>query len=244
MRIRNLHIAVFFVAAFALQSCHRSWQVQSYETGYYKMNQEERDSSMLAFIKPYHDSLETEMGVVLTNLPHRLNKEKPNGSLGFFTCDAFRAGVAKKINKRVDISVLNNGGIRRPYLGPGPVSTGAIYELMPFDNRAMLLELDSQAVAQLVEFLISKGGDPISGLEISADSVTKIKVNGLPLRTQNYLLACTDYQYNGGDGYGFLQSAKVVSADLGLLRDILIDAIRGRDFMIPFNTERRYFLGN
>lgn len=227
-----------------LSACHTTWQANSVEASYLKLESGNtaQDSALVALIQPYKDSMEKVMGDSLGTLPYRLVKEKPNGLLGMWTADLFRAGVSNRSGETVDIAVLNNGGIRRPYIGPGKVTRGEMYELMPFENRVMLLQLDSAQVMQLAAFLAKKGGDPVSGLQIKQDSVLVVKADGKALSNRKYTLCCTDYQYNGGDDYDFLQSFLVKQSDMGLLRDILIESLNKGWCAAPPFEERRYQL--
>ncbi len=227
-----------------LSACHSVWQPTAVEASYLKVQWTDtlQDQEVLRLIQPYKASMEQVMDDSIGSLPYRLNKEKPNGLLGLWTADLLRAGASKQSGESIDIAVLNHGGIRRPYIGPGKITRGEMYELMPFENHVMLLQLDSAQVMHLAAFLVEKGGDPVSGMQLKKDSPVHVRVGGAPLKDRNYLLACTDYQFNGGDDYDFLQGFTVKHADLGLLRDILIESLNKGYCGAPPFEERRYQL--
>jgi 2',3'-cyclic-nucleotide 2'-phosphodiesterase (5'-nucleotidase family) len=63
----------------------------------------------------------------------------------------------------VDAAILNNGGLRVP-LNQGPVTVGRVYELMPFDNALVILELSGTQLMRLADELAAFGGEPVSGI--------------------------------------------------------------------------------
>jgi len=218
--------AKYLLLIFVLfgQACS-SWNLQSVEPTYYKIDTLAADSTIQGITLSYKQHIDSIMNEVLTELPVDLMKD--NRTLGFWMADACRTSASKKAGIQVDVALLNKGGIRRPYLKKGPIALGMIYELMPFDNQMVLLKVKGSLLYEILQVAAEKGGEPISGSFVwvkANDSLNSI-VNNLPLNdTLSYSLVTNDYMYNGGDGYALMQKAgKPIY--LGLIRDALIEEI-------------------
>src|SRR5688572_22911625 len=103
-----------------LFSCSNELHPLKADTIYYNVSATaEADTSILNFIKPYHDSLEIEMREVIAVSDIAMDKAKPESLLGNFVAElllekgkAYNEGVA-------DFSVVNYGGLRIPSLPAG-----------------------------------------------------------------------------------------------------------------------------
>jgi 2',3'-cyclic-nucleotide 2'-phosphodiesterase (5'-nucleotidase family) len=85
---------------------------------------------------------------------------------------------------------------------------GKVFELMPFDNAIVILELDGATTAKLFDKMSSAGGWPVAGAsyEIKKDNAVNIHIQGKVFDiTKTYRLAVTDYLANGGDNLDFLK---------------------------------------
>jgi 2',3'-cyclic-nucleotide 2'-phosphodiesterase (5'-nucleotidase family) len=156
----------------------------------------------------------------------------PEGTLGNFATDAMLWAANAGTSGRVQMALTNNGGLRVP-IGPGPITVGQIYELMPFDNMLSVLVLTGSQVQDLCDQLADRRGEPIAGFSFRIESdgdrrfATDIMVGGVPLDPDaEYRLATNDYMANGGESLSPLQSP-VTREDLPvLLRDAFIDYVR------------------
>ncbi len=220
-------IHILLLKALVLLGSCGVWQVEYVEPEYYSVDKLPEDSVMLRHILPYKTSIDSSMGVVLAQLPFDLQKGKPNGSLGLWMADACLRQCERYDGIKADVAILNQGGIRRPYLKAGPVTLGDLYELMPFENRLIRIRMTGEQLQEALEYTARRadalGG---AGVWIQDTAVVKIEVGGKPLDKQaTYLVLCNDYMYNGGDGYGLLQQSDDLT-DLGLLREAFIEDIR------------------
>lgn len=224
MKQNPVKYLLLFIVLFG-QACN-SWNLQSIEPTYYKIDSLGVDSSIQAIVLPYKQHIDSVMGEKLTDLPLDLIKEKPNGNLGIWMADACRTNAARKLNKPIDIALLNQGGIRRPYLKKGPVSLGMMYELMPFDNLMVVLTVKGSLLKDILDIAEKRGGEPLSGAVVSVKAgVSQISIDGADLDLEKeYTVVTNDYMYNGGDGYAVLQKGSKPEY-LGLIRDALIEEI-------------------
>ena len=186
------------------------------------------DSSLLQMLQPYSKAMQASMNVVIGSLDQALEKKMPENSLGFFMTDAFIAQAALVFETRVDVALMNNGGIRTPSLQAGPITVGNIYEAMPFDNLLVLLTLSGQQLQQLINHVAGRGGWPISGgsYGIQNKKALELIVGGTPIDMQKkYTVALSDYVANGGDDCSFLVGLPQQNKGY-LQRDALIDFVK------------------
>ena len=185
------------------------------------------DNSLVQLLAPYKQGLDKSMNEVLFQLPERLEKRKPECALNNLLCDALLSQAMDRYGKPIDVSHLNFGGVRNG-LPKGNVTTGDIFEVMPFDNQLIVMTMTGE---MLMQFLNHFAGDEallVSGISVKlhdnkVQSVTF--ANGRALQpADTYTVALSDYIANGGSGAGFLKSAvKRQNLDNYLIRDALID---------------------
>lgn len=224
----------------ALLSSCSSWQLSHVAPSQYRVQDSISQPEIHALIAPYKAHTDSLMNEVIGSVPFDLEKGRPNGNLGFWMADAVRVQASMQSHQTIDLALLNNGGVRRPYIKKGEVTLGMMYELMPFDNQLVLLEVNGELVKQMVALMAAKGGDPVSGLRLEIHSQdTSIYIGGKRLVEEaRYTLVSNDYMYNGGDGYGLLQEGKNLHYQ-GLIRDALIEEMKNPNAAFPMEGERR-----
>ena len=157
-----------------------------------------------------------------------MDKKQPEGTLGNFMTDAFLTMAAEKYNTPVDIAIMNYGGIRLNQLPAGNVTTGKIFELMPFDNLLILQKLKGTVVQQLLDLGALAGGWPVSGvtMQIRDKKAINVMVGGKPLDPDRvYTVVNSDFMASGGDNAEMLRSIPQISNGY-LMRDALFDYIK------------------
>lgn len=224
--IRRMSLYIL-IACFAVSCSPKHFaptQLNVYNYGMDALKQGEQ-TGMKAFLQPYADSVNNSMNIFLANLDSPLTKSWPECSLGSFMTDAYLEMAKKKFGKQVDMAFMNTGGIRMNQLTPGPITKGKIYELMPFDNLMVLVEMDGVQLQGFLDHIASRGGWPVSGgsYTIANKKATNVLVNGKPLiSTQKYTIATSDYVANGGDDSNVMKT--LVQQNIGYLqRDALLD---------------------
>ncbi|KAA5536269.1 hypothetical protein F0919_00970 [Taibaiella lutea] len=222
-------IAKLFTLLLIFGSCAvTKKQVVSYNTSYTIIDSSiHRDTTFETFLSPYRKKMDTIMNEIIGYSDVPLSKAQPECTLGNFMTDA-QLQYAQKRYPKVVISVINYGGIRLPYVGPGAISKGKIYEIMPFDNMLTIVDIPGKTLRQFCNHMASYGGWPITGLtySIKGKEAENILVNGQPVNDQIiYETALSDYIANGGDNCDFLADCKKEYLDV-FIRDILIEHIR------------------
>ena len=187
-----------------------------------------KDSSLNRMLKGYADSVNSTMNGVIGTVAEPLNKAQPEGALGNFMTDAMLVMARKNFTQPVDAAFVNYGGIRLTQLPAGPVTTGKIFELMPFDNIMVLLTLKGDTLQSFLNHVADKGGWPVTGVTYSIENnvATNVLINGKPINsTSIYHIAISDYVANGGDDCTMLKAIPQINTGY-VLRDALLQYVK------------------
>lgn len=203
------------------------------------------------FILPYREHVDAEMNKVLAQNANDLVKDRSttllNTPISNFMADATYEIIAPAYKKRtgedVDFVMLNWGGIRSD-LPKGPITMGSAYNLMPFENSAVVLTMKGEKVQEMADYLIKhRKPHPLSkqvALQITKDGkITQFTINGKPFDPKaTYRVVTSDYLLNGGDEmYFFKDPIKVESLNYKL-RNVLIDYFKQIDVLNPQEDHR------
>lgn len=196
------------------------------------------------FIVPYRERINKEMSTVLAENAHDLVKDREttllNTEISNFMADATFEMVSgaykKRTGKDIDFVMLNWGGIRSD-LPKGAITMESAFNLMPFENEVIILTMPGAKVKELTDYLIHhRLPHPLSkqvSLQITKDGkITHFTINGKPFDpNKTYVIATSDYLYNGGDEMYFFKGA--LNADrIGYkLRNVLIDYFKKIDIL-------------
>lgn len=188
------------------------------------------EPAMEALVAPYRSEMAALTSEVIGTTSRELTKDRPEGTLGNFAADALLWAARRSSDSEVHFALTNNGGLRTT-VGPGDITVGRIFELMPFENMVTLLELTASQVDSLASQLARNGGDPVAGINIVFDSdaraLVETRIGGADVHPDStYVLATSDYLANGGGPYEILWNVER-RRDLPLLiRDAFIDYVR------------------
>lgn len=203
-----------------------------------------------AYLLPFRDSLRAKMDVPLTMAEGSFIKERPGGSLGNLFCDAILT-IARQKDTNVLLAIGNYGGLRVNRWGEGPVLVRNVYELMPFDNALVVLDMPGAVLLQWIKHMAKMGGWPIGGACISADTIHhtyQLKMcNAAQFvsidEKKHYRIATSDYVANGGDRCDFLIEQIQINQGI-LLREALLQYLQERKRIRPNNENRFTFYKN
>lgn len=195
-------------------------------TAYLHPKEEAADSQIQRLIQPYKQQLSAEMNRVVGTTARSLPKGQPESLLGNWAADLVLHYCQQKTEGLIDFAVLNLGGLRIPSLPKGDITKGKLFELMPFDNSLVILEVSGTVVQQLFEHIAQKGGWPVStGVKMKIDQgqAQEVRLKGRPIEAQHiYRIATNSYIANGGDDCAFFVGQ--AREELGILfRDALIE---------------------
>ena len=199
------------------------------------------------YIKPYRENIDKDLNEILAFCPQNLDK---NGewqtNIGCFladiTLEKSNPIFLQRERKHIDISFLNHGGIRT-IIPKGNVTARNAYEVMPFENSAVVVGLKQEQIIEIANYIISeKKPHPLAGMTftISKDNQPiNILVQGKPLEKDKiYYVVTSDYLSNGGDNMTFFKK-NVERHDLDYkLRNIMIDYFKEVDTLKINNNIR------
>jgi 2',3'-cyclic-nucleotide 2'-phosphodiesterase (5'-nucleotidase family) len=220
---------VFFAGLVGIMlsvSCKMTYQPQSVQFKDYRLNQSNKqDSTLIALIRPYGDSVNKSMNDVVAVSDMGFEKKQPEGTLGNILADAMLAMAEKKYATHIDAAFINYGGIRLPSIPAGNITRGRIFELAPFDNLLVLQKLSGKLVQEFLDHVAGKGGWPCAGItmQIKNKKAVNVMIGGVPINeSATYTIANNDYVANGGDDCVMLKTIPQISNGY-LFRDAVID---------------------
>ncbi len=222
---------LLLIALAGLSACHSGYHLANRTANRIGVDSltATADTSVANFLQPYRQGLDRTMNEVLTRTTGRIEKGQPDGPLNDLLTDALLQQASQRYGKPVDASHLNFGGIRNN-LPEGNITTGSIFEVMPFDNQLVVLTLTGDMLYQLLNHFAAGNKLVVGGLraKIHDGKVQSVTfTNGRTLQpNETYTVAMSDYIADGGDNANFLKNAVRRENINYLIRDALIDYFR------------------
>lgn len=213
--------------------CSKTGRITKTSTHQYAVDKSlQADSASYQMINPYRNNMKNKMDEVIGYSEITMVKGQPESTLGNFAADAAFSEAGKFCplpdNKKPDFAFLNNGGLRAS-LPEGALTLGNIYQLMPFENELVIITLRGSSVSTLIQYIIDKGGVPVSNIiiKVADRKASEVKINGADFdSTKTYKIVTSDYLANGGDNLKLMNEA-VNKEMCGLkVRDAMITYIK------------------
>lgn len=183
-------------------------------------------------IDPYRMDMEAEMNAVIGEVGEVMPKGYPESLLGNWVADALAIQARIFTGKPIDFALANSGGLRIPELAAGPLKRGTIYELLPFDNVLVVVEIPGAVVLELANHMAARGGWPVSSafrMTIQEETAAEVKIGGQALEPNSiYRVAMPDYVANGGDDCSFLEGLAQESTGF-FMRDAVLEFIERKN---------------
>ncbi len=185
------------------------------------------DETVTDMVAPYKAQLDAVMNEILGNVLTELTKQKPESTLGNWVADVMLEAVQKE-GYEVDFSIINYGGLRVPYITAGPLTRGELFELSPFDNMIMVVDVPGIVLDTIFQQIAAAGGWPVSKsvkLVISNKMLLSSLIFDQPIDPKRvYKVATLDYVANGGDDMkSFIPLTRIQTGKI--LRDMLIENV-------------------
>ncbi|MCF8238322.1 MAG: 5'-nucleotidase C-terminal domain-containing protein [Saprospiraceae bacterium] len=221
-----------FSLVLLLSGCGKTWHEATHEYVQYSIQADlPADSLLEAYLAPLRRQLALTMDDTIAEVQGTLTLQQPESTLGNFLADLLAEEATRITGTPVDLAIQNYGGIRRNSLPKGPLRMGMIYEIMPFDNMLVVLELDASGLIALIEHMAKQGGWPISKdvrYQIREGIPQAILVDHRPIEEgRTYRVAMPDYIAKGGDRCDFLTAYPMTDTGV-LVRDAIIQYCRDR----------------
>ncbi len=153
----------------------------------------------------------------------------PETIMGNIITDSMRAATG------AEVAFTNSGGIRAD-IKEGEITYGDVYNVLPFDNGLVTMELTGRQLKGVMEESAGRkrGTIEVSGMKMDIDPrrgdgqrCYNITVNGEPLDLNRvYKVATADFLAGGSNGYTDLTQGKNVKDENMLMRDALNNYIK------------------
>lgn len=186
-------------------------------------------------VAPFREQLQEQMNVRLATAPESLTRGRTQSTLGNFTADAYLAIGQQLTGRQIDCSIMNNGGLRSD-LPAGDVSIGTMFNIFPFENTIVVLDLPGSELEKLIQSNAGRKLDCWSGTQITLAMdgdrcyASDIKVGGQPIDPARTYTICTiDYLAEGNSGMSALTRCTDRLNTGILIRDAMIDYVRQLD---------------
>lgn len=198
------------------------------------------DSDLDDLIRPYINRVQEETQRVLTTSEQSIERGQPEGALGNMVADLIRSRASNEMNQRVDIAVMNNGGLRTP-LPSGEITVGMIYELMPFENTIVVQKHTGKQVRKMADQIAAAGGEPISGMrmQIAGDRASGVMIGANQIDPDaHYWVATNNWMADGGGPVTVLHDP-VERHNLNVLvREAIINYLNAQESISPETDNR------
>lgn len=175
------------------------------------------------------------MNGVIGYVEKNMDKKLPESELGNFMADAYLHMAREKYNTQVDAAFMNYGGIRLNQIPVGNITTGRIFELMPFDNLLVLQKIKGSVLQEFLDLTANKGGWPVAGITMEIKDLpegqvgkkaVEIMIGGKRLDPESvYTVTNSNFVANGGENADMLKSIPQIVNGY-LMRDALFDYIK------------------
>jgi len=195
------------------------------------------DPDVEKLLAPYREKV-TELTKVIGRLEGDLKKNGVGGgSLGQFVTNGIRAQAQAKLGKPVTLTIMNIGGLRKNVITAGELRASDIFELLPFENALVALDVTGAQLAKILEVVTR---DAQAGARIQfkwndrdrAEFISGklVDANGKEQELDPdkiYTIVTIDYLLRvGGGAYAMLQEAKSRTPLNVTLRDAIMNYVK------------------
>ncbi|MBU3127094.1 5'-nucleotidase C-terminal domain-containing protein [Clostridium tagluense] len=190
-----------------------------------------------AAAKAIADKYTKDLQPILSEVLAKTDKELPHDRyaqgtslLGQWTTDVMRKVTGTQIG------ITNGGGLRVP-VAAGNITMGNMYEVMPFDNTLVKMELKGSDLKRVIENGIDNkdiGWVQVGGVKVyyneKAEFGKKITAmfleNGTPVdMNKTYTVVTNDFMFTGGDKYDFKGAINAVDT-MTPIREALVTELK------------------
>jgi 2',3'-cyclic-nucleotide 2'-phosphodiesterase (5'-nucleotidase family) len=197
-----IYIVILF--AFSTSCSHKTWTITnstSTKIAIDKNTNATADKNYIAYLQPIKQKVDVQMDEVIGVAAETMTGHAPESLLSNFSADVYRQAATDYMGTKVDISIVNLGGLRT-VINTGNITVRKVFELMPFENELVVIWLKGDKLMELLQYFASMGGEGVSGLrmEIKNGKAVNITIGGNKLdNNQLYSIATNDYLAGGND---------------------------------------------
>lgn len=166
---------------------------------------------------------------VIAYSPREMVRKRPESELSDFIVDNLMEIVEEGTGRKVDVGLMNFGGIRQD-ISQGDVLLEDIVSMLPFKNNPTYVQLKGEDLTALFKHMAATGMQAIGGarVEIEDGELVSFTVGGESVDPEKlYGLATIDFLLDGGDGiYAAKNARDLIIMDNKINEEILPRIIR------------------
>lgn len=201
------------------------------------------DEAVAAVIARAQTEIDPVKNVALGRTVDALSHDRYELSvLGQWSTDALRQTAGTEL-------AFQNGGGLRTSIPAGPITMGNLYEVMPFDNTLVTMDLTGDQVLQVLNHGINAkaGTVQFSGLDITIDSSRPYGSQLVEVRladgrlldpAASYRIVTNDFLAAGGDEFVIFKQGQNIKDTFIPLRNALAEAVK-KAGTINFKKDQR-----
>jgi 2',3'-cyclic-nucleotide 2'-phosphodiesterase (5'-nucleotidase family) len=195
------------------------------------------DPTVEKMLAPYSERVR-ELSKVIGRLEGELTKKGVGaGSLGNFVTDGIRAQAKAKLGKPIALAIVNAGGLRKNEIAAGDLRASDIFELLPFENALVAVEVSGAQLAQLLQ-IVPRDAQAGARIQFKWNEQNRAEyISGKLLDdygkeqeidpAKTYTIVTIDYLLRlGGGAYAILQEAKSSTPLNVTLRDAIMNYVK------------------
>ena len=195
------------------------------------------DADVEKIIAPYSERVH-ELSKVIGQLETGMAKKGIGaGSIGHFVTDGMKAQAEAKLGKPVTLAVVNAGGLRKNEISAGELRASDIFELLPFENALIAVDLTGTQLANLLQ-IVPRDAQAGARIHFKWNDQSRAEFISGKLVDENgkeqeidpqkiYTIVTIDYLLKlGGGSYAILQEAKTTTPLNLTLRDAILNYIK------------------
>ena len=225
--LKNLKRLISLLSLILLMACGGQKEVKVKDKENIAIDQQISPEAIDSIVAPYKEVYTQEMSRILNQADDDILKGRPESALGNLLTDLSMIVSEDMYNsqdgKSIDFCLLNDGGIRTN-LPAGDIPLGKVYEIMPFENQLVVVEISYDSTLALFDH-IARRGEPISHASFHSvnGKATSILIRGnAPEEGRTYKVLTSDYLARGGDNMSFFKDP-IAFDQVGIkLRDAII----------------------
>ena len=190
------------------------------------------DAEMNRLIALYADSMSNEMGRVIGTSATTMVANRPESDLMRLLSDILFDRMAKYSKEQFgfpypDMALANVGGMRAKLI-EGEITIGNIFEISPFDNCMVIVEMNGLTLQKMMKHVVDRSGEALSHAKINIidEHLTYVTVNGKFIDpNMTYYVATLDYIAEGGDNFSDLKGQRMFDTGI-VFHDAIISYVK------------------
>lgn len=237
-------IAILFWL-LSIHACKPLYVVSDNKNSLFNVTTKDTITEIEQILYPYRSKMQNEMNKKVAYIGATFVKNRPMGSLGLLVCKAMYSNALLWCDTLYN-AYMNYGGIRLSELPKGEITKEKLFELLPFDNEIVIVNIPGYIVKKWNAIMESGGGSPVVFYnrfkeKNMNDTCYFFSQNEIQMRVINtttiqdsayYAIATNSYIAEGGDNCDFLIECKKTYTGV-LLRDAMIAYMQYFDTLMP-----------